>query len=103
MCSLLTLRTRSAAYPSSSPNKILEVSRSTTQSWTRQLTRVTPHTALGYTVPEVDLQSLGVLHLATVEKSLFSMCTAEVDAYLKQHNFKSVIVLGIEVRLCGLA
>ncbi|KAI0092543.1 Isochorismatase-like protein [Irpex rosettiformis] len=58
--------------------------------------------ALGHTVPEVDLQSLGVLHLATVEKSLFSMCTAEVDAFFKQHNFKSIIVMGIEAHICVL-
>lgn len=50
-------------------------------------------------MPEVDLQSLGSLHLGTVEKSLFSMATSEVDAYLKQHNFKSIIILGIEVGL----
>ena len=55
--------------------------------------------ALGHTVPEVDLPSLGYLHLATVEKSLFSMATPEVLAYLQQHNFKSIIVCGIEVGL----
>ncbi|KAI0346998.1 Isochorismatase hydrolase [Trametopsis cervina] len=58
--------------------------------------------ALGHTVPEVELQSLGILHLATVEKSLFSMCTTEVDAYLKQHNFQSIIVMGIEAHICVL-
>ena len=55
--------------------------------------------ALDNTVPEINLNSLGPLHLGTVEKSLFSMVTPEVDAALKQHNFKSVIVLGIEVRV----
>jgi hypothetical protein len=67
---------------------------------TCRLTLVT--SALGHTVPEVDLQSLGALHLATVEKSLFSMCTAEIHAHLQQHNLKSIIVLGIEVRLSTL-
>lgn len=55
--------------------------------------------ALGNTVPEVDLQSLGYLHLGTVEKSLFSMATPEVLAYFQHHNFKSIIVVGIEVGL----
>ena len=54
-------------------------------------------TALGNTVPEVDLQSLGPLHLGTVEKSLFSMVTPEVITLMQQHDFKSVIVMGIEV------
>lgn len=53
--------------------------------------------ALGNTVPEIDLASLGPLHLGTVEKTLFSMVTPEVQALLQQHNFKSVIVMGIEV------
>jgi hypothetical protein len=54
-------------------------------------------TALGNTVPEVDLASLGSLHLGTVEKSMFSMVTPEVQELLQKYNFKSVIVMGIEV------
>lgn len=53
--------------------------------------------ALGNTVPEVDLQSLGPLHLGTVEKSLFSMVTPEVTSLLQENDLKSVIVMGIEV------
>ena len=83
---------------SSSPSRTLEVSGANVRTIGTTTPAYSGYTALGHTVPEVDLQSLGVLHLATVEKSLFSMCTAEVDAYLKQHNFKSVIVMGIEVR-----
>lgn len=52
---------------------------------------------LGNTVPEVDLESLGPLHLCTVQKSMFSMVTPEVHALLQEHNFKSIIVMGIEV------
>ena len=55
-------------------------------------------TALGNTVPEIDLASLGPLHVGTVEKTLFSMITPEVHAALEHHNAKSVIVMGIEVR-----
>jgi hypothetical protein len=54
--------------------------------------------ALGSTVPEIDLASLGPLHLATVEKTLFSMFTPEVESILQNGNFKSVVIFGIEVR-----
>ncbi|PSS36855.1 hypothetical protein PHLCEN_2v1283 [Hermanssonia centrifuga] len=53
--------------------------------------------ALGDTVPEIDLQNLGPLHLGTLEKSLFSMVTPELEGLLRHHNFKSVIIMGIEV------
>lgn len=56
-----------------------------------------PFTALGNTVKEIELDTLGPLHLATVEKSMFSMLTPEIDAALKQHNIKSIIIMGIEV------
>ncbi|KIP09837.1 hypothetical protein PHLGIDRAFT_85994 [Phlebiopsis gigantea 11061_1 CR5-6] len=58
--------------------------------------------ALGNTVPEVDLQSLGPLHLGTVEKTLFSMVTPEVISLLQEHDLKSVIVMGIEAHICVL-
>lgn len=54
---------------------------------------------MGTTVPEIDLASLGPLHLATVEKTLFSMFTPEVGSLLKRQNFKSVVIFGIEVEI----
>jgi len=44
------------------------------------------------------LASLGPLHLATIEKTLFSMATPEVLSLLDKHNFKSLVLFGIEVR-----
>jgi len=58
--------------------------------------------ALGSTVPEIDLQTLGPLHLKTVEKTLFSMFTPEVEAILKKHDLKSVVLFGIESHVCVL-
>ncbi|CCM04025.1 uncharacterized protein FIBRA_06182 [Fibroporia radiculosa] len=52
--------------------------------------------ALGSTVPELDVESLGPLYLGAIEKTLFSMLTPEVKSLLKERNFKSVVLFGIE-------
>ncbi len=54
--------------------------------------------ALGKTDDRLDLASLGPLHLGTVEKSLFSMATPEFLSVLKNRDFKSLVLMGIEVR-----
>jgi hypothetical protein len=46
----------------------------------------------------IDLTSLGPLHLGTFEKTLFSMATPEVISLLNERGFKSLVLLGIEVR-----
>ncbi|EKM59581.1 uncharacterized protein PHACADRAFT_250173, partial [Phanerochaete carnosa HHB-10118-sp] len=58
--------------------------------------------ALGDTVPEIDLQGMGPLHLGTFDKSTFSMATPDVMSTLQQHNIKSVILMGIELHICIL-
>lgn len=56
--------------------------------------------ALGNTIPDIDLPSLGPLLLATIEKGLFSMVTPEVKALLHERpQIKSVVLFGIEVSL----
>lgn len=50
-------------------------------------------------MPELNIQDLGSLHLGTFDKTLFSMVTPPVEAVLKERDFKSVLILGIEVRL----
>ncbi|KAH9943013.1 Isochorismatase hydrolase [Epithele typhae] len=40
------------------------------------------------------------LHLGTFEKTAFSMAIPPVTALLKQHNFKSVVLFGIESHVC---
>jgi hypothetical protein len=46
---------------------------------------------------------LGSLHLGTFDKTLFSMIIPPVEAILKERDFKSVVILGIEVRsACGV-
>ncbi|KAG6333767.1 hypothetical protein ID866_5329 [Astraeus odoratus] len=58
---------------------------------------------LGPTVPEFDLTSLGDLHIATVEKVLFSMMTPEVKALLHERpHIKSIVLSGIESHVCVL-
>jgi len=61
--------------------------------------------ALGPTVPELSptFMDLGPLHLGTVEKTLFSMVTPEVTSILKDHNFQSVCIFGIEVGVSSSA
>ena len=54
--------------------------------------------ALGPTVPELDIDSLGPLYLGTIDKTLFSMLTPEVRTILAGRNSKSVVLFGIEVR-----
>lgn len=54
--------------------------------------------ALGHTDTAIDLASLGPLHIATIDKTLFSMLTPEVKGILSARpHIKNVIVMGIEV------
>lgn len=56
--------------------------------------------ALGATTPEIDLPALADLHVATIEKSLFSMMVPEVKALLRERpHITSVVLFGIEVSL----
>ncbi|KIK99712.1 hypothetical protein PAXRUDRAFT_822482 [Paxillus rubicundulus Ve08.2h10] len=58
---------------------------------------------LGNTAPEIDLASLGDLHVATIEKSLFSMMVPEIKALLQERpHVKSVVLFGIESHVCVL-
>jgi len=50
-------------------------------------------------VPELNIHDLGPLHLGTFDKTLFSMVIPPVEAILKERYLKSVLILGIEVRL----
>jgi len=56
--------------------------------------------ALGPTVPELNVQDLGPLHLGTFDKTRFSMVIPQVEAILKEHHFKSILILGIESHVC---
>ncbi|KAG8218327.1 Isochorismatase-like protein [Butyriboletus roseoflavus] len=59
--------------------------------------------ALGTTVPEIDLPALGDLHVATIEKSLFSMMVPEVKALLQERpDVVSIVLFGIESHVCVL-
>jgi len=59
--------------------------------------------ALGPTDPAVDLDSLGSLHVATCDKTLFSMLTTEVETILKDRPaVKSIVLMGIESHICIL-
>jgi hypothetical protein len=53
--------------------------------------------ALGKTDDRIDLASLGALRLATIEKSLFSMVTPEFLSLIGSRDFKSFVLMGIEV------
>ncbi|KAI8984984.1 Isochorismatase hydrolase [Trametes punicea] len=57
---------------------------------------------LGETVPELDHAPLGKLFLGNYPKSAFSMAMPPVTALLKQHDFKSVVLFGIESHVCVL-
>ncbi|KAJ7047718.1 Isochorismatase hydrolase [Mycena alexandri] len=58
---------------------------------------------LGPIDPAVNLESLGSLHAATYDKTLFSMLTPEVLAFLESRpNIKSVVLMGIESHICIL-
>ncbi|KAJ7638486.1 Isochorismatase hydrolase [Roridomyces roridus] len=59
--------------------------------------------ALGPTDQAVDLDSLGPLHVATLDKTLFSMLIPEVEAILSDRPaVKSIVLLGIESHICIL-
>ncbi|KAJ3483722.1 hypothetical protein NLI96_g6126 [Meripilus lineatus] len=58
--------------------------------------------ALGPTVPELDLASLGPLFLGAPPKTLFSMVIPEVKKHLQERNIKSVVIFGIESHVCVL-
>ncbi|TCD70464.1 hypothetical protein EIP91_003225 [Steccherinum ochraceum] len=61
-----------------------------------------PITPLGPTVPEINLEALGDLHLGTIDKTLFSMLTPEVKTILQEHHIKDVVLFGIESHVCVL-
>ncbi|KAJ8502120.1 hypothetical protein ONZ51_g249 [Trametes cubensis] len=54
-------------------------------------------TALGGTAPELDPAPLGKLFLGNYTKSAFSMAIPPVISVLRQHDFKSIVLFGIEV------
>jgi nicotinamidase-related amidase len=54
-------------------------------------------TALGNTVSDIDLPSLGALYLGTFPKTLFSMLTQPVQAVLDSESPDHIILIGIEV------
>ncbi|KAJ3514313.1 hypothetical protein NMY22_g14778 [Coprinellus aureogranulatus] len=59
--------------------------------------------ALGPIDPSIDLPSLGSLLLANIDKTLFSMLTADVKAILDSRpNVKSIVLFGIESHVCVL-
>jgi nicotinamidase-related amidase len=59
--------------------------------------------ALGSTAPDIEISSLGPLHLATITKTLFSMVTPEVKDILRnKSHIKSVALFGIEAHVCVL-
>ncbi|RPD62021.1 Isochorismatase hydrolase [Lentinus tigrinus ALCF2SS1-7] len=58
--------------------------------------------ALGSTVPELNTAPLGDLFLGAYEKTVFSMAIPPVIEQLKKHDFKSVILFGIESHVCVL-
>lgn len=87
---------RSLASPSSRQSSIQRVTTAP------PLTRIhlTSLAALGPTAPEIDLQALADLHVATIEKYLFSMMVPEVKALLQERpHVTSVVLFGIEVCL----
>ena len=53
-------------------------------------------------MPEIDLASLGPLHLGTVAKTRFSMLTPQVidiaSLYARPARETSIVLFGIEVR-----
>ncbi|KAI0253156.1 Isochorismatase hydrolase [Lactifluus subvellereus] len=58
--------------------------------------------ALGSTDDRLELTSLGPLHLATIEKTLFSMATPDFLALINERGFKSLVLMGIESHVCVL-
>lgn len=58
---------------------------------------------LGPTAPEIDLESLGDLHLGTFSKTAFSMVVPPVQEILKERShINSVVLFGIESHVCVL-
>ncbi|KAJ7228998.1 Isochorismatase-like protein [Mycena pura] len=58
---------------------------------------------LGATDPAVDLKSLGALHVATCDKTLFSMLTSDVeDILIARPTVSSIVLMGIESHICIL-
>ncbi|KAJ6538995.1 Isochorismatase hydrolase [Mycena capillaripes] len=59
--------------------------------------------ALGPTDPAVNFDSLGALHIGPYDKTLFSMLTTEVLAFLgTRPDVRSVVLMGIESHICIL-
>jgi len=57
----------------------------------------------GPTAPGIDLAALADLHVATIEKSLFSMMVPEVKTLLRERpHITSVVLFGIESHICVL-
>ncbi|KAJ7283446.1 Isochorismatase-like protein [Mycena rebaudengoi] len=58
---------------------------------------------LGPIDPSVNLEALGPLHIATCDKTLFSMVTSDVETLLRERpNIKSIVLMGIEAHICIL-
>ncbi|KAH9853903.1 Isochorismatase hydrolase [Lenzites betulinus] len=58
--------------------------------------------ALGGTVPELDPAPLGKLFLGAHSKTDFSMAIEPVLLLLKEHDFRSVVLFGVESHICVL-
>ena len=50
-------------------------------------------------MPELNTAPLGPLFLGAFEKTVFSMAIPPILDILQKHDFKSVVLFGIEVRL----
>lgn len=55
-------------------------------------------TALGPVDPELDIASLGPLHINTIDKTLFSMLIPEIQEIFLTEKPLNVVLMGIEVR-----
>jgi nicotinamidase-related amidase len=59
--------------------------------------------ALGPTVPEINLESIGALHLGSFPKTTFSMVTPPVRTILENRPaIDSIVLFGIETHVCVL-
>ncbi|KAE9395660.1 Isochorismatase hydrolase [Gymnopus androsaceus JB14] len=58
--------------------------------------------ALGPTDPDIDLASLGDLHLKTIDKTLFSMLVPEVRGIIDNVGPNNIVLMGIESHICIL-
>ena len=86
--------------PSLYLNNIPEVRRIIAQRSLGRRCKSSP--GLGPTVPELNVNGLGSLHLGTFDKTLFSMIIPKIDETLKERCFESVLIIGIEVRASAL-